>query len=108
MTKTYQKQNLQVAKIIAEQIGNRAFTMMGTNRLVAIDKGLQFNVRGLRGRNNINQIVIRLNGLDYYDIEFNHYSKKTFSTNLVNGVDNISVDVLHKIIEEYTGLYLSL
>ena len=49
-----------------EQIGNKRLAFMGAHTFLFDKNYLQFKVKGNR---KFNSIVIRLNGLDYYDIE---------------------------------------
>lgn len=55
-----------------------------------------------------NIIKIELNGMDLYDITFYKYNRKTYDCPLVKEFNNIYAEDMKKIIEEYTGLYLSL
>jgi hypothetical protein len=93
-----------VSQNIAAQIGNCAFTMMGTRMKIASGNSLIFDVRGSK---KVNKIVITLEPSDTYKIEFFKISRKLVSQ-LVYSTDDIYNDQLKEVIERHTGLYLSL
>ena len=100
---------LNVAKTISSQLGRQALFMMGAKNLMAITPkeneigGLIFKISGSK---NCNWIRVSLNGLDLYDVEFIKVwgSKRTVK----HRAENVYCDMLHALIEEQTGLYLSL
>jgi len=100
----------QVAKIILKQIGgNKALVMTGAKNLVSGenengDPYLAFKI----GRNSsgINYIKIALTSLDLYDVEFGRMSGMNYK--VVKAFDRIYADQLVEIIEQTTGMYLSL
>ena len=63
--------NTDIAQTILDQMGgvNRLHTMIGARNMIALDGtgGLQFSFKGCR---SANKLVIRLNGLDLYDMTF--------------------------------------
>ena len=96
--------NMQVANIIKKQLGNKALTMMGAKNLVAGDNYLSFRI----GRNSkgINYIKIILNPKDLYDLEFG--SIRGMNYKVKYEAKDVYVDMLHDVIENNTGMYLSL
>jgi len=94
-----------VAETIADQIGRKAFAMMGTGYDKWYDKdSLIFKIRGSR---KCNRVKVELKGDDTYTVSFYRMNEKTYEINSweVAGVYN---DQLNRIIEAETGLYLSL
>ena len=107
MPETKKDTDQTVAKIIYRQIGQRGMTMIGARSHVSTHNSLRFRI----GRNSkkVNYIQITLNELDLYDIEFSQVrvtpipEYKTKATIL-----NVYADMLRNVIEENTGMYLSL
>jgi hypothetical protein len=95
---------IEVGRTIAEQIGTRAFMMMGAKNLMASDTSLQFKV----GRNakGVTNIVIRLDPSDTYTVRFARVRGSKITDLAV--ISDVYADSLHVVIEEHTGLYLSL
>ena len=93
--------NQEIAQIIASQIGNRAFTMIGAKHLMAIERGLQFRVGGNAKR--VSWIQVILDPMDTYT--FRTLGAKGQVKNEVTGV---YADMLLDLIETYTGMYTSL
>lgn len=89
-----------IGQTIANQIGNRAFVMMGARSLVTLEDGLQFKI----GRNpkKITTIVVRLDPNDTYTVEFWRGMR------LAKDIDFVYADDLEHVIEDNTGLYLRL
>ena len=99
----------EIAGIIAEQIGNKAFVMMGAKNLAfGVNKNNDVYLGFRIGRNSkgINYIKITLNGKDLYDIEFGSIRKYQYKVK--ESFNDVFVDSLHGIIEKSTGMYLSL
>jgi hypothetical protein len=98
-----------VAETIREQLGNMALMMMGAKNLVKgeDEKGQEYLAFRI-GKNtkSINCIRITLNVLDLYDIEF--ASARGSKYTVKNNANNIFVDQMHSVIEDNTGMYLSL
>lgn len=99
-------------QIIAQEILNvigstsRLTVMIGAKDFVAIDNGLQFGLK--RASKGINKIIIKLNGLDLYDIELGNYSSRKFEYKTKEIINNVYCDQLKEILESETGLYFSL
>ena len=70
-------ENIEIAKIIASQIGSKALYMIGASNLMATDRGVQFKI--MRNERKVTHISIKLNNLDLYDLEFINLNKKTIS-----------------------------
>ena len=104
-----------VANIIAEQIGSRAFVMMGAKNLMGGESHLQFKI----GANSkkVTHITVTLTDADLYTVRFDKVTKIGFNakTGAVTGgvktlaeVERVEVSQLREIITANTGLYLSL
>ena len=93
-----------IAKTIAEQIGNKAFFMIGAKNLLAHDDALSFKI----GRNSksVNYIKVTLNAADLYDITFSWVTKN--GEKIRSSEEGIYFDMLHGAIERNTGMYTSL
>lgn len=91
-----------VAETIMQQIGHRAFVMMGTESIVMGPDSLTFSV----GRNAKNVSKVRV----FYDCGSDTYTVGFFGrTGVEKACDSdVTADVLHRVIESRTGLYLSL
>lgn len=91
----------QIANTIIEQLGGRRFAVMtGSKQFVAVDKGVAFKV----GRNScgINYVIIRLNSLDLYDVDYGFMRSGKF-----NGkahTDHLYADQLQEDFTRHTGL----
>jgi hypothetical protein len=103
------------ANVIADQIGNRAFVMMGAKNLLGGENHLQFKI----GSNSkkVTHVTVTLTSDDLYTVRFDRVTKIGFSekTGKTTGgvkvlaeVEAVSVDQLRATIEHHTGLYLSL
>lgn len=103
--------NQEIASVIINQIGgfSRVAAMLGVKQFVAIDNGVSFKIGG-GAKGKINYIKIVLNGLDLYDLTFNRISvrKGEFDNKEVAVFTDIYCDQLKEIIEETTGMYLSI
>lgn len=107
------------AETIRQQIGHRAFYMLGASNLMysaADPNWLSFRIKGSR---TINYIKVTLDAMDTYTMEFGKISNTTItigSTKLkgapaykvVKTLEGIYFDQLHDLITENTGLYTSL
>lgn len=93
-----------VAKTIADQIGGRAFYMIGAKNLVNHGDALSFKV----GRNSksVNYVKVTLTPADLYDVEYGWVTKKGYKVRATD--EGIYCDMLHDSIERNTGLYTSL
>ena len=97
---------MNVAEIIADQIGHKAFYMLGAYNLLNHgdeEKALSFRIKGSR---KVNYIKISLTPADLYDIEFG----KVWGLNykVVKTVEGVYADMMHDLIEQNTGLYTKL
>jgi len=105
MPETKKDTDQTVAKIIYQQIGNKARAMMGAKNHISTPNSLSFRI----GKNSkkVNRIQITLNKHDLYDVEFSQVSlTPTYDIKAIASC--IYADGLHKVIEEHTGMYLSL
>ena len=93
-----------VAKTIQQQIGHRAFVMLGAKKFVAKKDGLIFRI----GRNDkkVNMIEITLTPSDTYSVRF-LYARGLKMTER-SSFDDVYVGMLHELIESETGMYTSL
>ena len=97
-------QTLQVAQTIADQIGARAFYMMGTRQKIADGPALLFDVRGSKWK----KIRITLTPMDTYTVSFFRQGPRPQFKVTRFDVEDVYADMLHNIIEHHTGLALSL
>jgi hypothetical protein len=107
--------SMTVANVIAEQIGHRAFVMMGASNLLGGEKHLQFKI-GTNGK-KVTHVTVTLTSDDLYTVRFDRVTKIGFSmktgkttggVKMLAEVESVHVDQLHSIISEHTGMYLSL
>lgn len=91
---------MSVASVIASQIGNKAFTMLGAKNITGDENSLTFKI----GRNvkKVTHIKIALNALDLYDMTF--YKVRGVNITVLSEHGGIYADMLHDIIETETGL----
>jgi len=94
----------QVAETIYQQIGRRAFFMMGASQMVGGPLDLTWNVKGVEGVNRIRVTLDRAS--DTYTVDFANYRKLEFR--VVKSVSGIYADMLHDVLANATGLYLSI
>ena len=108
-----QQTDMTIANIIAQQIGGRAFFMLGTNQKIGDERSLAFNVRGAR-ETGVNKIRVTLELDDTYTVEFWKVplgaraivaDKRPV---LLHSSPGVYADGLHECIEFHTGLALSL
>lgn len=98
---------LTVPQTIANQIGNRAFVMMGARELLADDRTLYFRV----GKNakGVNKVSVTLDWTDTYTVTFFRQSgAPMFAVRTVSEVSMVYAEDLRRVLESGTGLYLSL
>lgn len=96
--------NLAVATTIAQQIGVRAFYMLGTRTKLATKNGLLFDLRG--SPLGINKVQVNLEPSDTYTVQFWKAGRSV--SELAREVDNVYADGLCQCIEHNTGLRTSL
>ncbi len=97
--------DMTIANTIAQQIGGRAFFMMGTNRKIGTENSLFFNIKGCKEWNNVR---ITLAADDTYTVEFIHIGRAPNFKTRSERLEGIYCDQLHSLISEKTGLALSL
>lgn len=99
--------NMQIASTILEQLGRtgRLTAMIGARDFIAIENGAQFKFVA-KAKNKANYIRIVLNGNDLYDVKFMKY--RSFEFKDVSEHNDVFCGDLVKLIENETGLYLSL
>lgn len=96
------------AEQIMASIGHKAFYMMGvhgSNKPMydsSKPNQLSFKPKGSRSVNYIKITVVN----DLYNIEFGKI--RGYNYKIVNTLEGYYIDMLHKAIEQNTGLYLSL
>jgi hypothetical protein len=100
--------DLSVANTIAQQIGGRAFFMLGTKNKIGTENSLIFDIKGSKKANKIEIIYDR--GPDSYTVNFHKATMKRMlaGNTLVYSTSDIYADQLKDVIETHTGLYLSL
>lgn len=95
---------LDVAEKIQEQIGGRAFAMMGATNLMGDEKSLTFKISGSK---NVSHVRVTLDALtDTYRIEFLKIRGVKVST--FHNSYGLQVSQLNEAISNHTGLALSL
>lgn len=96
------EKEMTVADTIVEQIGNRAFFMMGTRSRARSGNSLSFDVRGSK----YNYVKVTLEPSDTYTVEAMYYRHGR----LVRHEERVFVyaESLNAVIESLTGLRLSL
>lgn len=94
---------MKIAQTIAQQIGQRAFLMMGTKHKVGDGKSLSFDIHGCR---EYSKVRVTLEPSDTYTLEF--FKFRSFQITRHHTVDNVYADGLKQCIEHNTGLLLSL
>lgn len=100
---TAEMNNQNIASIILKQLGNNKFiAMTGAKQIYAVENGLQFKLPANFAKNKINFVVIRLNFMDLYDIEFGYIRGNTYKA--VEKVEDVYCEDLQRIFTEITGL----
>lgn len=109
--------HLEIAETIAQQLGGTRTLriVIGATSFVALpadDKcrgGLRFRIPSNLSRPKVSHIQIKLNSLDYYDVEFHRVtSGETYKDVLVSAQTNVFCADLKGVIEQSTGLRLSI
>jgi len=94
---------MSIAKTIQEQIGGKAFYMLGAKNLMDCGDALSFRIRGSKA---VNYIKISLNGKDLYDMEFGKIHGMNYKVKATH--NDVYADMMHGLIEDETGLYTKL
>jgi len=93
-----------IARTILAQLGGKMMiAMTGAYNLIDHGNALSFRIRGSR---KVISVRITLNPLDLYDIEFANIRGVDYK--VVGAAEGVYADMLRRIIETETGLYLSL
>lgn len=94
---------MSIAKTIAEQIGNRAFMMIGGKNLCDHGDALSFKI----GRNSksVNYVKVTLNSMDTYDVVYSWVTKNGIKERSRD--EGMYFDMLRDSIERNTGMYTS-
>lgn len=95
---------LDVAKIIANQIGHKALYMIGAKSLAGGSNYLQFRI--MRNASKINLVKIELTSDDLYNITY--YSVRGIDFKVVTVDEGYYADMLTASIRNATGLNTSL
>ena len=98
-----------VSQTIADQIGSRAFYMLGASKkpIIAIENGISFGV----GRNakRVTHVRVVLTPDDLYTLEFlNCNARRAETVKTLTTVEGVYADHLRTVIEAETGLATSL
>lgn len=97
---------MQVAKEILNQLGGNKFVVMtGAKNLVALENGLMFSI-GRGAKKSINKVVVKLNSMDLYGMEF--WNIRGANVKTVATAQNVYCDQLQEIFTKETGFYTSL
>jgi hypothetical protein len=95
--------NLQVARTIQDQIGNRALYMIGAKDFLADETSLKFRVG--RNEKSVTHVkIVLLN--DQYEVYF--LRQRRFEVKIVSMASDVYADGLRRVIESHTGLRTSL
>lgn len=102
--------NVEIANTILAQLGGgKALMLMGAQRPVAIDNGVQIKI----GRNpkGINTLRITLDPSDTYTVRVSrcaiNRTTYTVKETSVRSMDDVYADSLMDVVESLTGLYLT-
>lgn len=108
MTESLDEAVSQVAKTIQQQIGRKAFVMMGAKQLLGGKKSLMWSV----GKNpkGVTKVRVTLTTADEYNVEFIRIRKKggVPEAKVLKTEKGVQVDNLRAVIEDGTGMRLSL
>ena len=94
----------QVALTIANQIGNRAFMMIGAKQLISNETTLMFKIG--RNEKKVNHIKIELTADDLYKMTFSYIHGMNITVRAEH--NGVYADMMHRMIESETGMYTSL
>lgn len=105
--------DIQIARTIQQQIGNRAFAMIGAHGFMALENGLEF---GFKGSKRCNVLRIELQPDDTYTLTFCKRTPFRISakgavsggTKPVATAADVYCSQLLDMIRHHTGLYTSL
>jgi hypothetical protein len=96
---------MQIGQTIYNQIGRSAFAMMGASNIMITENGLQWKV----GKNSkkVTHVTVTLDSGDTYTVKFQKVGRNCRVSDLGTS-EGVYVENLHEVIENNTGLYLSL
>lgn len=100
--------NTEIANNIIDQLGGagRLCAMLNVKAFLAVESGLSFQFQNRAGKPN--SVTIKLNPRDEYDVKFHRIARGGMSIKPMGDVEGVYAGELKRIIEEKTGLYLSL
>lgn len=98
------ERNREIASTIINQLGGmgKLNAMTGAYNFVAVENGVSFKIKN----RSANYIKIVLNGKDLYDVEIGRISGTNYK--IIKKQEDVYVEDLKKLIEDSTGMYLSL
>lgn len=100
------QERLQRAQTILQQLGGNMFArMVGLKQPVALERGVQFGIGG-GAKDGINRVVVKLNTLDLYDVEYWRVTIKSQKMKASSG--HLYADMLAEDFERSTGFYTHL
>lgn len=96
-----------IAQTIIDQLGKGALFMLGAKNLVDLGNGLQFRIRG---SHKANTVMIELDqGQDLYNVRILKIGRAPgYKITEVANLSGLFADQLRSVIEQHTGLYMSL
>ena len=96
----------QIAQTIHEQIGHKAYFMMGAKNIVAGEDWLSFKVgRVAKGKANYVKVIYD-HGLDLYNMEFSRLWNRSIKP--VATESGVYAEDMHVFIRKHTGLATNL
>jgi len=100
--------NIEIANTIIDQLGGkgRLCAMLNVKAFLAVESGLSFQFTNRAGKPN--SVTIKLNPRDEYDVKFHRIARGGLSVKPMGDIGGVYAEDLKRIIEEKTGLYLSL
>ncbi len=91
----------QIAETILKQLGgNKFLAMTGARNLLAVDKGLRFNLPGYK----VNTVIISLNERDLYHMTFYKVGKTVATTKILAEYDDVYAEDIQRNFTLATGL----
>lgn len=93
----------QVATTILNQLGGHKFiAMTGAKHIVSLGEAIQFRLPSRFAKDGINLVVIKLNVMDTYDMEFMRIHGSSLKT--ISKSDGVYADMLQSEFTRHTGL----
>jgi hypothetical protein len=103
------EKNRYIAETIIEQLGGGRFiTMTGAKDLTILDRGVQLKINGRHPElgKKVNRVIVKLNFLDLYDVDYLYVREGKVTT--IAKAEGIYNDMLMDSFEQNTGLYVTL